>query len=924
MASINEILGKNIDSVKALKAEIKSLQDSLVGLDSESQEFKDTSLKLVAAQEELTKVTRAGKEENVAATDSLVGMRQEYKALYDTYKMLTEEQRNSDFGKNMAESLETLSNKINDTQKGVGDFRGNVGRYTKSIEEAFSNMGMSIGALKGPLNLATNGAKGLNDVFKLIAKHPIMAILTVLLAIFMKVADAIKKNEELTNRLKEAMSAFKPVLDFVANAFDFLAGVLVKTIEGLSRVGEKILSIIPGYKEAAASHKELAKATNELTKAQREANVENSKKEAEIERLREEASETENVVEKKKLLEEAKAKQAEIDQKNIELAQEELRIMQEYGEKTANSAEENEKLAAAQQKVNQAVAQGERNMRQYNKQISQVEKSTKSAGGAGKNWREEAKKVYEETLEYNKTEIQKITEKYEKEKKLLEKYHYDTKLLTKKYNEEVGKLIVDAAKKQIEIRNRSLDTERRAEELTIELWPAEEKEKEKYDNYLNATTRRYKRFEEAYRDFSLTIQAYNKDLSRALISVEGDLDIQDITNYADVLDAIKAKIIEATDKGLGDDVLKRYRNAIKVLQDLGENGWVELTKDMQFAANELAILDGLNEKTAYNMLVAFTNLGPKIKESVNDALADIHIDKKVKEEYEKILTEELNLLRGGFDEYDFNELASMNTYSYLEAQKNALQEELTNFQGTQEKKLELMQQYYEVLHEMRENDWADERLNAERNASIWEASFDRFNAVAVAYDSIIDTIKSYMQAEVDSGKLTKKEADRKKKTMENLEKVQVAVAVANIAANTAAGVMDVWRGYASELPVNAQTAAASGPAAAATKAALDAKSLAAAIIRTSTLAVQGTSQIAAAIGGYIVKSNASAAESAGGGSTGVGVTPAVIDSTPYSYTRTVQTEEDVNMLNQTPIWVSVTDIESGLGQRAQVVGESSF
>jgi hypothetical protein len=30
------------------------------------------------------------------------------------------------------------------------------------------------------------------------------------------------------------------------------------------------------------------------------------------------------------------------------------------------------------------------------------------------------------------------------------------------------------------------------------------------------------------------------------------------------------------------------------------------------------------------------------------------------------------------------------------------------------------------------------------------------------------------------------------------------------------------------------------------------------------------------------------------------------------------------MMNKTPIWVSVTEIESGLGQRAQVVGESSF
>lgn len=922
MASINEILGKNIDSVKALKAEIKSLQDSLVGLDSESQEYKDTSLKLIAAQEELTKVTRAGKQENDAAKDSLVGMRQEYKALYDQYKLLTEEQRNSDFGKNMAESLETLSNKINDTQKGVGDFRGNVGRYTQSIEEAFSKMGMSIGALKGPLNIATNGAKGLNDVFKLIAKHPIMAILTVLLAIFMKVADSIKKNEELTNRLKEAMSAFKPVLDFVANAFDFLASVLVKTIEGLSKVGEKILSIIPGYKEAAASHKELAKATNELTKAQREANVENSKKEAEIERLREEASATDDVVEKKKLLEEAKAMQAEIDQKNIELAQEELRILEEYGEKTANSAEENEKLAAAQKKVNDAVAQGERNMRMYNKQLDQVENKTKSAGGAGKNWREEAKKLYEETLEYNKDEITKLTEKYEKEKKLLEKYHYDTKLLTKKYNEEVGKLQVESINRQLSERKSLYENSKRTDELLNEFLTPLRREEKKLEDFEKNTTRRFNKFMDTYNDFIIKVKEKSESLDFGLSNIS--LDTIDLTDFDAVLNKLKDKLQGFTNAGWGDATLNRMREAIKEMTSLGKKGWAELTAPMQDAINALDVYDGISERSFENIQLNFEALGKKIRETVNDTTADMHIDEKVVSEYAKILEEEMNLLRGGFDEYDFNELAAMNTYSYLEAQRNALQEELTNFQGTQEKKLELMQQYYEVLHEMRENDWADERLNAERNASIWEASFDRFNAVAAAYDSIIDTIKSYMQAEVDSGKLTKKEADRKKKTMENLEKVQVAVAVANIAANTAAGVMDVWRGYASELPVNAQTAAASGPAAAATKAALDAKSLAAAIIRTSTLAVQGTSQIAAAIGGYIVKSNASASESAGGGSTGVGVTPAVINSAPYEYTRTIQTEGDVDMLNERPVIVKVVDIEDALNARDVRVSESSF
>ena len=131
--------------------------------------------------------------------------------------------------------------------------------------------------------------------------------------------------------------------------------------------------------------------------------------------------------------------------------------------------------------------------------------------------------------------------------------------------------------------------------------------------------------------------------------------------------------------------------------------------------------------------------------------------------------------------------------------------------------------------------------------------------------------------------------------------------------------MDVWRGYASELVLNAQTAAATGPAAAATKAALDAKSKASAIIRTATIGTQGAAQIAAAIGGYIAK-NVSAAEDSGGG---LAATPTLIDSTPYSYARTIQTQEEEDMLNR-PYFVKVTDIMDGIETHNVQVSESSF
>lgn len=903
-SNLNEILGRNIDSVKSLKQAIKELQDSLVGLDTESQEYKDTATKLTAAQDALKDTTRAGVEANLAAKDSIVGLQKEYNKLYDAYKKLSDEERNSDFGKNMAASLENLSSTINNSKKEVGNFTSNIGRYAEGATEAFNKMGISLGSLQAPMKMAAGGAKTFGAALKGLAANPIVLVITALVAILVKAAEAIKKNEELTNRLKEAMSVFKPVLDAVANVFDFLAGLLVKTVEGLSKVAEKVLSIIPGMKKAIQSHKELAKATNDLTKAQREANVENSKKQAEIERLREEASATEDVVEKKRLLKEAKAMQAEVDQKNIELAQEELRIMQEYAEKTANSAEENEKLAAAQKKVNDAIAQGERNQRMYNKQLDATTTKTKAATSSTTDYRKKATELYNQLVEDSKTEIQQLTEKYEKEKKLLEKYHLDTTLLTKKYNKEIAEIRSTALLNGLKQQRSDLEREwnlwktKGQEELALGLEaetleqktiPAVEKLKTKVSEFLNS-----------FRD---------ENLFNQLLPVSGFNEAFDIS--ARKMKEMEDLINKDTFAGLGDEYqdIKDSVNETNAAYGLS----ITTVSNLNITLGELKARLAQVEKEYTNLVQ--NKAGEEAIKRINDSLRDINID----------MFKELFPYDTGMTPFsDIQNLRLEGEYTVLEQEKALYEQELAEFKGTQDQKLELLENYYAVLEEIYNRQHAVEELHAERTREIWDAAFDHFDAWTSSLDSVLGSIGAVMQAEIDSGKLTEKEAKKKEKALKRLEAIQLAVAIANIAANTAAGIMDVWRGYAAELPLNAETAAATGPAAAATKAALDAKSLAAAIIKTSAIGVQGTAQIAAAVGGYISKSKAASMDSEGGSAgVGIGATPTLIDSTPYSYTKTVQTTEEEDKLNQ-PIWVSVVDVENALGQQAKVKTESSF
>lgn len=880
MASINEILGKNIDSVKALKAEIRSLQDSLVGLDAESQEFKDTTAKLTAAQDELNKVTKAGKQETDAAKDSIVGMKQEYKALYDQYKLLTEEQRNSDFGKNMAASLETLSGKINETQKGVGSFKDNIGNYTASVSEAFNKMGISVGSLQGPFKTAQTASGGLNTAFKTLAANPIMLAITAIVAILVKAAAAIKNNEELTMRLQQALSVFKPVLDAVSNAFDFLAGMIVKVVEGFANFSAKVLSIIPGMGKAIKSHQELAKATNELTKAQRENEVVNSQKQADIERLREEASATDDVVEKKKLLEEAKKKQAEVDQANIEIAQEELRIMEEYAAKTANDTEANDKLAAAQKKVNDAIAQGEKNARMYNKQLDAVTKTSNSAASAGKSvWKqeeEELEKFYKQYAENLKTREQKTKEHYEHLLALAKKHGKDTSDIESEY-----------AKAQKE----NLDTSQ-AEIFQARLTSLQA-ESDFYQQYYN------KQIEHAQNEreragLILTVAEENlktfQDLNNQLNGI--DFSLTGASKVAEeIVSEMNAKL------GLG----------IKFPPDINKENVDVFLKNVSLFGKTLQ-----NEfKEAGRQYTKALSL-EEVYDRWNKFLEDVRNSQHSLDE---------EFANGGlsFDQYNLKvaQLAATNLQQEIEIQK----EILANEQLSVEERTELEEAYYANLAQMRENEWNEQQLQAQRSQELTEAAASHFEEWNSSLSSVLGLWGNITKAQLDNGKLDEKETKRRQKRLKAIEKIQLAVAIANIASQTAQGIMGVWQGFASEMPVNSETAAATGAGAVPAKAALDAKSFTSAMLRTGMIAAQGTAQVAAAVGGYISKSNA--ASDGGGGSTGVAATPMVIDSTPYSYTRTVQTAEEEDRLNQ-PIYVTVTDIEEGLGHRAQVTNESSF
>ena len=160
-----------------------------------------------------------------------------------------------------------------------------------------------------------------------------------------------------------------------------------------------------------------------------------------------------------------------------------------------------------------------------------------------------------------------------------------------------------------------------------------------------------------------------------------------------------------------------------------------------------------------------------------------------------------------------------------------------------------------------------------------------------------------------------------------LERLERDFAIATIAADAATGAVKIWKGWATETgTINPETAAAYGPGAAGALAVLNTKSTISAIAKTVGLAATATAQIAAAQGKYVVAKNNMQAEEGGGGggSVGVGATPALIDSSSYTYAREMQTLSAIDEINNRQYFVSVVDIESALNQKVIVTDESSF
>ena len=360
--SVNADLRATLESLKALKNEQKELTKAIKEgndvdgemsarlLDLKSQiKYTEAQAKGLAATQRV--LTADGKKYE----DTLNGQRQKLSDMQSAYDAMDKEMRDSEGGKAFLAQIKEQHDAVLGLEGATGRMQRNVGNYGESIKSvipsvdkfdaALNKMGTSMNDLQQGVGTASKSiVSHFATIGKALITPPlgiIVAILTGIMLIFSKVAQAIKKNDDAMTNLQVAFSAFKPIAIAIGKIFEGIGVALSKVAVGIANVVTKISSaLIPGFEEASKKVTEYILAVDALEETQRRYTVQNAKDAQEIAKYRAIAAESTDLEERKKALESAIALEEEIARRNVEIATKTLELRKEQARQEVDTTDE--------------------------------------------------------------------------------------------------------------------------------------------------------------------------------------------------------------------------------------------------------------------------------------------------------------------------------------------------------------------------------------------------------------------------------------------------------------------------------------------------------------------------------------------------------------------------------------------------------
>lgn len=243
-----------IASLQELQGQFAATKDKMKDLDEQlkaGEISQDDYAKAVIENTQQQKVLRqemAGVEKQIqneiksqkAQQGSLVQLRAELANLNKQYDSMSGLDRMSEEGEKLRERIKGLSDEIQNLEGNTGRWQRNVGNYKSALA-----------GMKDSAKAAGISTQGLDRIMKGLSANPLMTVITVFVAILVKMRDKLAENEKVTASLQNATTSIKPVMESFSKIVSKLADVfsnvlnwaIEQTIKGIGRLGRMLQSL---------------------------------------------------------------------------------------------------------------------------------------------------------------------------------------------------------------------------------------------------------------------------------------------------------------------------------------------------------------------------------------------------------------------------------------------------------------------------------------------------------------------------------------------------------------------------------------------------------------------------------------------------------------------------------------------------------
>lgn len=297
---------------------------------------------------------------------SLVQLRAALSNLTAEYDNLSKAERDSAKGKELQDKINAVTKELKGAEEATGRFNRNVGNYENAIKSVFGNNQLVAG-----IQAVRNGVIGVSKAFDLLKSHPVIAVISVITALFLKLANSAKNNEEQYVKLQQVLAPLKMAMDGITRVVESIVDVFLSAAQAVTGLVGAFLDFIgvgDSINQNSKDYIELEKQKLDLANKERSDLVENAKLSMEASDLREKSAQKDkySAEERIQFLNEAIDKEKAMADNELEQAKQRFEIAKKEAERTKNSKEANDELAQAEANLYNV-------QKEYNTKLNQEE-----------------------------------------------------------------------------------------------------------------------------------------------------------------------------------------------------------------------------------------------------------------------------------------------------------------------------------------------------------------------------------------------------------------------------------------------------------------------------------------------------------------------------------------------------------------------